>query len=552
MATAQTLTIRQSRRPQINLQIQSGFFTILNEDIRNLICQYLFGCTCQRAYKEGIHVLYSTNVFKFSQDAGLDRWMDSIKVLRWDLIRKVDLRIPLAVDLWQWEQTWEKLRAMPYLRSAKLRCESKIKLVYQLSGRLTCEIKDPFKGGRFFLPWALNPMLWPRMSDEITFEILFNVEKRKTLGILLKELRAREMRGIKIGWVTWAEFEEISRIVEAARPLDLAGPEELKRLDFFSLHNWTSQETIKCGNPAAENIPSTNKKAGTSSITTTMVRFETGDEQSHSRFFTKLHPDVRREIFLHLFGSRHVHVMFSSCEMNARKFWRHGHPPLTHVGWLHCVCRPGAKLLPHGHDEYTHKWRYLSTKILWTCKRAYEEGIALLYSTNTFLCQNPIDLINFNSIAIDHVRFIRFLELHMSLYEPETWRKETDAFRLVVSTLLDRENWGALRLVKIRVVDELEDPIPKRQKQKVRRETQREFGRAVRALAERVRVEVILGDKGDKEIIQPRSPLDQPGLSFVNASEHFPDRQGDEDQGIDSDDDDAFHRVIGRVYRAGI
>ncbi|WAO89294.1 Hypothetical protein NCS54_00668000 [Fusarium falciforme] len=230
MATSQILTIRQSKKPQMNLQAQSAFFTLLNEDIRNLIYQYLFGC---RAYKEGIGTLYSTNVFKFSQDAGLDRWMDSIKVLRWDLIRKVDLRIPLAVDLWRWEQTWEKLRAMPYLRSAKLRCENKMKLVYQLSGRLTCEIKDPFKREEFFLPWALNPMLWPRMSDEITFEILFNVEKRKTLGILLKELRAREMRGIRIGWVTWAEFEEISRIVDAARPLDLAGPEELKRLDLL-------------------------------------------------------------------------------------------------------------------------------------------------------------------------------------------------------------------------------------------------------------------------------------------------------------------------------
>jgi hypothetical protein len=75
-------------------------------------------------------VLYSTNVFKFSQDADLDRWVDCIKVLRWDLIRKVDLRIPLAVDMWQWEQTWEKLRAMPYLRSAELRCENKMELVY--------------------------------------------------------------------------------------------------------------------------------------------------------------------------------------------------------------------------------------------------------------------------------------------------------------------------------------------------------------------------------------------------------------------------------------
>ncbi|KAM6528064.1 hypothetical protein FALCPG4_009089 [Fusarium falciforme] len=285
-----------------------------------------------------------------------------------------------------------------------------------------------------------------------------------------------------------------------------------------------------------------------------MVRFVTGDEQSHSKFFTKLHPDVRREIFLHLFGSRHVHIMFANSIIlnHGEEFWRHGHPPHTHVGWLHCVCRSGAKLLPHGHDEYTHKWRYLSTNVLWTCKRGYEEGIPFLYSTNTFLFEKSLDVVNFNTIAIDYMHHVRSMELHIDLREAETWRKETDAFRLMVSTLSDWYNWCTHKPIKIRVVDELEDTPPKRQKQKVRRETQREFGRAVRALAERVSVEVILGDKGDKEIIQPRSPLDQLGVSFVNASEHFPDRQGDENQGIDSDDDDAFHRVIRRVYRAGI
>lgn len=265
MATSLTLTIRQSKKPQTNPQIQSAFFAILNVDIRNLICQYLFGCaivnidygcrrhhshisllrTCQRAYKEGMHVLYSTNLFKFSQDAGLERCMDTIKVLRWDLIRKVDLRIPLATDMWQWEQTWEKLRAMPYLRSAKLRCDNKMGLVFQPSGRLACEIRDPFEKGRFFLLWALNPMLRPRMSDEVTFEILFNVENRKSLEALLKELRAREMQGIRIGWVTWTEFDEIRQIFEAARPLELARTEELKRLDLLKAEMAAAEPVIE-------------------------------------------------------------------------------------------------------------------------------------------------------------------------------------------------------------------------------------------------------------------------------------------------------------------
>ncbi|RSL45422.1 hypothetical protein CEP51_016081 [Fusarium floridanum] len=277
-----------------------------------------------------------------------------------------------------------------------------------------------------------------------------------------------------------------------------------------------------------------------------MVRFETGDEQSDSKFFTKLYPDVRREIFLHLFGSRHVHVMFANSRGvdKSEEFWRHGHPPLTHVGWLHCVCRSGAKLLPHAHFEYKHKWRYLSTNLLWTCKRAYEEGIALLYSSNTFLFQESIDLINFHTIAVDHMRFVRSLEIHINLGEPETWRMEADAFRLMVSTLRGWQHWYTLKPIKIRVVGELDDLPPRRQKQKVRREAQREFGRAVRELAEVVQVHVVLSGKGDKEIIQPRFSLDKPGLTFVNVNGDFTDR---EDQEIDSDFEDSFHRVIQRA-----
>lgn len=256
-------TIRQPRRLQINPQIQSAFFTILNEDIRNLIYEYLFGCAtlnvdsgwqerychasllgiCQRAYIEGIRVFYSTNVFKLSQDDGLDIWMDYTRVQRWDLIRNVDLRITLAADMWQWGKTWEILYSMPNLRIAKLRCETKMQ--FTKHPRRTCKVEDPFEGEGFFLPWALNPMLWPRRSNEVTFEILFNIERKKTLEILLEELRACEMRGIRIGWVSWTGSEEIRRTVEANGPLNLNVPEEFKLFKWITNARETAEPVIE-------------------------------------------------------------------------------------------------------------------------------------------------------------------------------------------------------------------------------------------------------------------------------------------------------------------
>ncbi|KAJ4311473.1 hypothetical protein N0V84_010425 [Fusarium piperis] len=221
-----------------------------------------------------------------------------------------------------------------------------------------------------------------------------------------------------------------------------------------------------------------------------MVRFNTGDEQSSSRFFTKLNADVRREIFIHLYGSRHVHVI-------------------------------------------------------------YEEGIALLYNTNTLLFEQSIDVVNFNTIAIDHMRFIRSLELHITLGQQDSWGKETDAFRLAVSTLRDWDTWHRCKPVKICVFGELDDAPPKRQKQKVRRDAQREFTRAVRALVENVDVQVYLNDKDDKEIIQPRLLRDIPGLTFADSSEHFPDRRREEDRDVDSDFEGSFHMAVERVFRAG-
>lgn len=186
-----------------------------------------------------------------------------------------------------------------------------------------------------------------------------------------------------------------------------------------------------------------------------------------------------------------------------------------------------------------------------TCPVSYEEGIALLYNTNTLLFDKSIDLVNFSTIAVDHMRFVRSLELHINLGEQSSWQREADAFRLAVSTLRDWDSWFALKPIRICVVGELDNAPPRRSKQKVRREAQREFGRCVKALVERVDVQVCLNGKGDDEIIQPRLLRDIPRLTFVNAGEHFAGRRRAEDLDIDSDVDGSFHMAVGRVFRAG-
>ncbi|KAJ4311472.1 hypothetical protein N0V84_010424 [Fusarium piperis] len=230
-----TLTTTRSTQSQLNPQTQSKFFTILTEDIRYRVFLYLFGrvtveidfvytgfcdhfiCllrgdhnhasllrTCQRAYMEGICVLYSTNVFK-SKGVNLDRLRNKIHGSQWDLIRKVDLCISTAADLYQWEAAWDTLCSMPGLQSARLRCDTEMKLSYDPSGTPLRVMKDPLERGTFYVRWALNPILRASMNAKASFEILFNVERRLGVGILIKELRAREVRGIRIGWVSFIE-----------------------------------------------------------------------------------------------------------------------------------------------------------------------------------------------------------------------------------------------------------------------------------------------------------------------------------------------------------
>lgn len=95
------------------------------------------------------------------------------------------------------------------------------------------------------------------------------------------------------------------------------------------------------------------------------TRFENGSAQYVSPFFKKLNTDTRRLIYIELFGKSLVHIGFSQPTTG---FERDKAPKLP--GLWHCICRRSRKEAPHMHSEGHHKWCYLATSVLFTCKFA--------------------------------------------------------------------------------------------------------------------------------------------------------------------------------------
>lgn len=109
---------------------------------------------------------------------------------------------------------------------------------------------------------------------------------------------------------------------------------------------------------------------------------------ANSAFFTKLHPELRRQILEDTFGHRTIHIQ----SQRPLTVWlgRCGRVPER----LGCVCRrlgessyenPGTDHCLHGHwpSETEETWIGV-LGWLRSCRRAYVEGIGVLYATNTF------------------------------------------------------------------------------------------------------------------------------------------------------------------------
>ncbi|SCO88456.1 uncharacterized protein FRV6_12583 [Fusarium oxysporum] len=141
------------------------------------------------------------------------------------------------------------------------------------------------------------------------------------------------------------------------------------------------------------------------------LEFEKGNAQRGSLFFRKLSPELRRQIFIYLFGGSKVHIKFLQSNEQLK---REGHPKSSRVpGWCHCVCRKGLKVPIHPHSEKDHKWCYLSANIIFTCKWAYQSGLPVLYRTNELILDNPQDYTMFNSWFNAKQKYIRSMSLHL-------------------------------------------------------------------------------------------------------------------------------------------
>ncbi|KAF5564300.1 hypothetical protein FNAPI_2193 [Fusarium napiforme] len=141
------------------------------------------------------------------------------------------------------------------------------------------------------------------------------------------------------------------------------------------------------------------------------TEFEKGNAQENSSFFTKLPPELRRQIFIYLFGESSVHVKF---HQSKDQFKREGRPkPSKAPGWCHCVCRKGNEACAHRHSEKDHKWCYLSANVMFTCKWAFQSGLHVLYGTNRFMFDSLQDYIMFSSWVTTKQKYIKWLKLYL-------------------------------------------------------------------------------------------------------------------------------------------
>ncbi|CVL05830.1 uncharacterized protein FMAN_10510 [Fusarium mangiferae] len=172
------------------------------------------------------------------------------------------------------------------------------------------------------------------------------------------------------------------------------------------------------------------------------TEFEKGNAQENSSFFTKLPPELRRLIFIYLFGESTVHIKF---HQSKDQFKREGRPKPSKVpGWCHCVCRKGKGALPHQHSEKDHKWCQLSANVMFTCKWAFQSGLHVLY-----------DYAMFSSWVTTKQKYIKWLQLYLrhnyydnyyvDFYQlaalmPHTSLKENVEVRIDVHHLLSIDN----------------------------------------------------------------------------------------------------------------
>ncbi|KAM5345618.1 hypothetical protein ACJ41O_011479 [Fusarium nematophilum] len=540
-----------SPTPEFNVQDESLLFTLLNQDVRYLIFTYLFGAktvhikyvaatpkgrrrigplrpwrncicaeldwpahshaeedthrrrpmnasllrTCRRAYDEGIKILYSTNVLAFKDARSLLYWSFKIQPPRWAMIRRVDVCLTEFSGSWVWADVWQHLSEMPNLQRGRLRV-----------------IQDLWRY------WEVFIWLGPRPGE-----------------------RSCWRTDMHSGPLT-SSAEEV--VAMWAKPMvQLKLPEEASVEILFD----DAMTKLRGLGPKL-------RSEGVEGVRIGWARFPEGNAQSASPFFAKLCPEIRRQIFVELFGERLVHVKFSNQGKGSRSFKRNGHPPNELTGWWHCVCRRGRRTMPHDHSEKDHKWCYLPTNFIFTCKRVFHEGTSVLYGTNTLLFESAWDILIFRTQTRGYLGMVKNLDYFFAIGNGIYGERESSNQELGCLPLMAQTIWvdfPELRHFRIRMCDRSNHRDSRRPPVKYRKDAERELVRALKAFSEEYRflgpiVQVFLSSPSDDMVKSAVEKFRRNRISITTA----PNKKS-LGQGPESDDEewemttfDEFRRVF--------
>ncbi|KAJ0426913.1 hypothetical protein BJY00DRAFT_306904 [Aspergillus carlsbadensis] len=150
------------------------------------------------------------------------------------------------------------------------------------------------------------------------------------------------------------------------------------------------------------------------------------DTQAQSPFFAQLPTEIRQLIYRQLFGDRRVHLDLDYVSQQAQWLWWH----------RVCDCpdtRPDKQFICPENAAAETMMLHLGSKAWVTgraeakvdgvgwlrcCKKGYEEALAVLYSTNSFVLNYGIDQIFRVSRAMpqDHLALLTSLVIEINLY----------------------------------------------------------------------------------------------------------------------------------------
>ncbi|KAI5456305.1 hypothetical protein BGZ63DRAFT_435160 [Mariannaea sp. PMI_226] len=123
--------------------------------------------------------------------------------------------------------------------------------------------------------------------------------------------------------------------------------------------------------------------------------------------FSRLHYDVRVQVYRQLFGNSMVHVYQEERRTSAvgNTDWF-----MTNAGCVETNCahwRDG--------DECKNRGR-ISTNFLFSCKRAFQEGLPILYATNRISFDSPRDFAYFGIYSQENLFRVRYLDFAIRAY----------------------------------------------------------------------------------------------------------------------------------------